>query len=168
MCALLADFRSLLTPPQIRMPSGESMRERFPADAPLRRVVEHISERHPSLASFALLHSFPRKRFGETELSLSLHELGLTPNAALCIQAAPPDTPGVAAQAQVEEEEQQQPSPPSLSPPRPLPRQLWEEAVEYAGIPGMAPPLASQPHYWGKHHAVASSSKTLILEVFVI
>ncbi|XP_048870237.1 uncharacterized protein si:ch73-173p19.1 [Brienomyrus brachyistius] len=138
----------------IRLPSGESMRERFPAEAPLRCVVEHISERHPSLASFTLLHSFPRKRFGEAELSLSLRELGLTPNAALCIQATPPEMPGVGTRGQEEVaeevEEQQQPPPPSLSPPRPLPRQLWEEAVGYAGIPGVAPPLAGQPHYWGR------------------
>uniref|UniRef100_A0A3P9NHB4 Si:ch73-173p19.1 n=1 Tax=Poecilia reticulata TaxID=8081 RepID=A0A3P9NHB4_POERE len=78
---------------QIRLPSGESMRERFSADAPLRSVVEHISGRHPSLSPFSLLQGFPRKRFGEAELACSLHSLGLTPNAALCIQTTPPETP---------------------------------------------------------------------------
>ncbi|KAG7231194.1 hypothetical protein INR49_012025, partial [Caranx melampygus] len=77
----------------IRLPSGESMRERFPADAPLRSVVEHITGRHPSLPSFSLLQGFPRKRFGEAELACSLRSLGLTPNAALCIQTTPPETP---------------------------------------------------------------------------
>ena len=75
------------------MPSGESMRERFPSDAPLRHVVEHIAGRHPSLPAFSLLQGFPRKRFGEAELACSLHSLGLTPNAALCIQTTPPETP---------------------------------------------------------------------------
>uniref|UniRef100_A0A3Q0SV66 Si:ch73-173p19.1 n=1 Tax=Amphilophus citrinellus TaxID=61819 RepID=A0A3Q0SV66_AMPCI len=77
----------------IRLPSGESMRERFSADAPLRSVVEHITGRHPSLPSFSLLQGFPRKRFGEAELACSLRSLGLTPNAALCIQTTPPETP---------------------------------------------------------------------------
>ncbi|KAJ8375115.1 hypothetical protein SKAU_G00056950 [Synaphobranchus kaupii] len=113
----------------IRLPSGESMRERFPADAPLRRVVEHISGRHPSLPSFSLLQGFPRKRFGEAELACSLRSLGLTPNAALCIQTTPPETP------------QDSPS---------LGAQLWEEAVGYAGIPGVGPPLSGPSHYWGR------------------
>ncbi|XP_067107645.1 uncharacterized protein si:ch73-173p19.1 [Osmerus mordax] len=154
----------------IRLPSGESMRERFPADAPLRSVMEHISGRHPSLPSFSLLQGFPRKRFGEAELACSLHSLGLTPNAALCIQTTPPETPQDPAspaaplslsQAAVEEVV----TPPNLPPlppqvpvqemgeepalPPPLPQQLWEEAVGYAGIPGVGPPLTGPSHFWG-------------------
>lgn len=148
----------------IRLPSGESMRERFSADAPLRSVVEHITGRHPSLPSFSLLQGFPRKRFGEAELACSLRSLGLTPNAALCIQTTPPETP------------QDPPSPaghsdvppPCLAPPHqhipvqdmvgdqvpvippPLPNQLWEEAVNYAGIPGAPPSLPGPSHFWGR------------------
>ncbi|XP_051267049.1 uncharacterized protein si:ch73-173p19.1 [Dicentrarchus labrax] len=153
----------------IRLPSGESMRERFPADAPLRSVVEHITGRHPSLASFSLLQGFPRKRFGEAELACSLHSLGLTPNAALCIQTTPPETPqdaqSPADPPSVEENEQ---SPCEVSPqphipvmeeeaggqglvlPPPLPNQLWEEAVNYAGIPGVGPSLSGPFHFWGR------------------
>ncbi|KPP61433.1 hypothetical protein Z043_120468, partial [Scleropages formosus] len=149
----------------IRLPSGESMRERFPADAPLQSVMEHISGRHPSLSSFALLQGFPRKRFSEADLSCSLRSLGLTPNAALCIQTTPPETspelPNPDGRLQwgrdaapspnglplpegdpVEEE-------PSLPPP-PLPRQLWEEAVANAGIPGVDPPFSGPSHNWGR------------------
>uniref|UniRef100_A0A1A7YYE5 Uncharacterized protein n=1 Tax=Iconisemion striatum TaxID=60296 RepID=A0A1A7YYE5_9TELE len=152
----------------IRLPSGESMRERFSADAPLRSVVEHISGRHPSLPSFSLLQGFPRKRFGEAELACSLRSLGLTPNAALCIQTTPPETP------------QEPPSPvepppvvqnepsPCVLPPHPhapaelgaggqdpalpplLPDHLWGEAVNYAGIPGLDPPLSGPSHFWGR------------------
>lgn len=152
----------------IRLPSGESMRERFSADAPLRSVVEHITGRHPSLPSFSLLQGFPRKRFGEAELACSLRSLGLTPNAALCIQTTPPETP------------QEPPSPadppsaghsepsPCAEPPQPnimeqegaegqdpvlppmLPNQLWEEAVNYAGIPGAPPALSGPSHFWGR------------------
>nr|XP_033494663.1 uncharacterized protein si:ch73-173p19.1 isoform X2 [Epinephelus lanceolatus] len=152
----------------IRLPSGESMRERFPADAPLRSVVEHITGRHPSLPSFSLLQGFPRKRFGEAELACSLRTLGLTPNAALCIQTTPPETP---------QDPQSPADPPSvgqnvLSPcdvspqpqipvlerargqdrvlPPPLPNQLWEEAVNYAGIPGAGPSLSGPSHFWGR------------------
>lgn len=150
----------------IRLPSGESMRERFPADAPLRRVVEHITGRHPSLPSFSLLQGFPRKRFGEAELACSLRSLGLTPNAALCIQTTPPETPQDA-QSPAEPPSAGQNEPCDASPqprvpvvegadgqdvvlPPPLPNQLWEEAVNYAGIPGAGPSLSGSSHVWGR------------------
>ncbi|XP_010742474.3 uncharacterized protein si:ch73-173p19.1 [Larimichthys crocea] len=153
----------------IRLPSGESMRERFPADAPLRSVVEHITGRHPSLASFSLLQGFPRKRFGEAELACSLRSLGLTPNAALCIQTTPPETPqDVQSPADPSPTVgQNEPPPCDESPqphipvlegaegqdlviPPPLPNQLWEEAVNYAGIPGVGPSLSGPSHFWGR------------------
>ncbi|XP_029384565.1 uncharacterized protein LOC115060683 isoform X2 [Echeneis naucrates] len=158
----------------IRLPSGESMRERFPADAPLRSVVEHITGRHPSLPSFSLLQGFPLKRFGEAELACSLRSLGLTPNAALCIQTTQPETP-------------QDPPSPAVSPvagqivpsqcavppqppipdlevageqnpvvPPPLPNQLWEEAVNYLGIPGAGPLLSGPSHFWGRGQRLVS------------
>ncbi|XP_071777591.2 uncharacterized protein LOC139928817 [Centroberyx gerrardi] len=152
----------------IRLPSGESMRERFPADAPLRSVVEHISGRHPSLPTFSLLQGFPRKRFGEAELACSLRSLGLTPNAALCIQTTPPETPQdppspadrlsvgqsdqapfvVPPQPQIPVQEEAGGEEPAVPPP--LPQQLWEEAVSYAGIPGVGPPLSGPSHFWGR------------------
>ncbi|KAF7667984.1 hypothetical protein LDENG_00037520 [Lucifuga dentata] len=152
----------------IRLPSGESMRERFPADAPLRSVVEHITRRHPSLPSFSLLQGFPRKRFGEAELACSLHSLGLTPNAALCIQTTPPETPqdpssaadqvsegqnnlapcAVLPQPQIPGQEREGGQDPILPPP--LPNQLWEEAVNYAGIPDVGHLLSGPSHFWGR------------------
>lgn len=152
----------------IRLPSGESMRERFPADAPLRTVVEHISGRHPSLTSFSLLQGFPRKRFGEAELACSLRSLGLTPNAALCIQTTPPETPQDSSAASPasptspkqnellpspqpppshNQDEDRNPNP--VIPPL-LPNQLWEEAVNYAGIPDMGHLLSGPSHIWGR------------------
>ncbi|KAL4001203.1 hypothetical protein ACER0C_006502 [Sarotherodon galilaeus] len=145
----------------IRLPSGESMRERFPADAPLRSVVEHITGRHPSLPSFSLLQGFPRKRFGEAELACSLRSLGLTPNAALCIQTTPPEMPQETSPAGHNAEPPPCVAPPQPPPgqdmvgdqvpviPPPLPNQLWEEAVNYAGIPGV-PPLRRGSHDWGQ------------------
>ncbi|MEQ2194670.1 hypothetical protein XENOCAPTIV_001221 [Xenoophorus captivus] len=143
---------------QIRLPCGESMRERFSADAPLSSVVEHISGRHPSLPSFSLLQSFPRKRFGEAELACSLRSLGLTPNAALCIQTTPPETPQdppspadpppaapnepppcIFPQPQVPVPEEAEALDPALV--HRLPNDLWEEAVNYAGIPRAAPSM---------------------------
>uniref|UniRef100_A0A8C2ZJU0 Si:ch73-173p19.1 n=1 Tax=Cyclopterus lumpus TaxID=8103 RepID=A0A8C2ZJU0_CYCLU len=160
----------------IRLPSGESMRERFPADAPLRSVVEHIARRHPSLPAFSLLQGFPRKRFGEAELACSLQSLGLTPNAALCIQTTPPgapqDPPSPADPPSVEHNE---PSPcdvcpqpqipvlegaggPDLVLPPPLPNQLWEEAVNYAGLPGVGPSLTGPSHFWGRGNKMVTGN----------
>ncbi|XP_039983584.1 uncharacterized protein si:ch73-173p19.1 [Xiphias gladius] len=152
----------------IRLPSGESIRERFPADAPLRSVMEHITGRHPSLPSFSLLQGFPRKRFGEAELACSLRSLGLTPNAALCIQTTPPETPqDPPSPADPSLAGNNETSPCALPPqphipvqegaggqdpflPPPLPNQLWEEAANYAGIPGVAPSLSGPSHFWGR------------------
>ncbi|XP_028288759.1 uncharacterized protein LOC114453194 [Parambassis ranga] len=152
----------------IRLPSGESMRERFSADAPLRSVVEHIAGRHPTLPSFSLLQGFPRKRFGEAELACSLRSLGLTPNAALCIQTTPTETPqDPSSPADPPSADQDQPPPCAVLPqphipvqervghqdpvlPPPLPNQLWEEAVNYAGIPGAGPSPSGPSHFWGR------------------
>ncbi|TRY90270.1 hypothetical protein DNTS_005124 [Danionella cerebrum] len=151
----------------IRLPSGESLRERFPADSPLSQVVEYVSTQHPSLPSFSLLQGFPRKRFSEAELSCSLRSLGLTPNAALCIQTTPPETPHdppspvmpLALVEQGPEPEEELMAPPlvevsraleELEMPPPLPQQLWEEAVGYAGIPGVEPPVSGPSHFWGR------------------
>ncbi|XP_072513103.1 uncharacterized protein [Salminus brasiliensis] len=143
----------------IRLPSGESMRERFPADALLCSVVERIAARHPSLPAFTLLQGFPRKRFSEAELTLSLRSLGLTPSAALCIQTAPavsapqvesipdpehaepPQLQGAAEPQQLQEEVDLD----QLVLPRPFPNQLWEEAVEHVGIGPSGP-----SHFWGR------------------
>nr|XP_057916741.1 uncharacterized protein si:ch73-173p19.1 [Doryrhamphus excisus] len=143
----------------IRLPSGESMRERFPADAPLRSVVEHITGRHPSLPTFSLLQGFPRKRFGEAELACSLRSLGLTPNAALCIQTTPPDTPQESLEPQAPSEVQPAVSVPDqegadIVIPPPLPNQIWDEAVNLAGIPGGAP-LPGPSHFWGRGQRLA-------------
>ncbi|KAK5601546.1 hypothetical protein CRENBAI_024114 [Crenichthys baileyi] len=151
----------------IRLPCGESMRERFSADASLSSVVEHISGRHPSLPSFSLLQSFPRKRFGEAELTCSLRSLGLTPNAALCIQTTPPETPqdppspadpppaapnepppSIFPQPQVPVPEEAEALNPALV--HRLPNDLWEEAVNYAGIPRAGPPVSGPCHFWGR------------------
>lgn len=150
--------------PQIRLPSGESMRERFPAEAPLRSVVEHISGRHPSLPSFSLVQGFPRKLFREAELTCSLRSLGLTPNAALCIQTTPPETPhDTCSPAGPPSAGQSDASPQPCVPvpegaegedpvvPPPLPNQLWEEAVNYAGIAGAGRSLFGPSHIWGEN-----------------
>lgn len=149
------------------------MRERFPADAPLCSVVEHITRRYPSLPSFSLLQGFPRKRFGEAEFACSLRSLGLTPNAALCIQTTPPETPqDPQSPAEPPSAGENEPSPcsvpshphiPALEEagehdrvPPPLPNQLWEEAMNYAGIPRVGHSLSGPSHFWGKfiHHSL--------------
>ncbi|XP_028290187.1 uncharacterized protein LOC114454149 [Gouania willdenowi] len=154
----------------IRLPSGESMRERFSADAPLSSVVEHITGRHPSLPSFSLLQGFPRKRFSEAELTCSLRSLGLTPNAALCIQTNSLETPQAPqSPANSLSAAENEPSPCIVPPqpvlpnqdqagrhgpiiPPPLPNQDWEEAVNYAGIPEARPAFSGSSHSWGRGH----------------
>uniref|UniRef100_A0A4W4GXM4 Uncharacterized protein n=1 Tax=Electrophorus electricus TaxID=8005 RepID=A0A4W4GXM4_ELEEL len=153
----------------IRLPSGASMRECFPADSSLRSVVEHIAAQHPSLPAFTLIQGFPRRRFCETELACSLRSLGLTPNAALCIQTIRPVNPqdtskptGQLASEQAEEKPglqpnelplQQEAAGLELAVPRPFPHQLWEEAAEHAGI---QPPHSGISHCWGRGQRLVS------------
>ncbi|XP_030047822.1 uncharacterized protein LOC115461903 [Microcaecilia unicolor] len=73
----------------IRLPSGDSFRQCFPASAPLGKVKGHISELYPYLHSFSLLQTFPRRHFSQAELSESLESLGLMPSATLCVSAEP-------------------------------------------------------------------------------
>ncbi|XP_078519005.1 uncharacterized protein LOC144784230 isoform X1 [Lissotriton helveticus] len=70
----------------IRLPSGDSICERFSAHSPLRKVIEHVSRLHPELHNFDLLQSFPKKIFSEAEHCCTLESLGLTPNATLCVR----------------------------------------------------------------------------------
>ncbi|KAL1006892.1 hypothetical protein UPYG_G00078570 [Umbra pygmaea] len=165
----------------IRLPSGESMRERFSADAPLCSVVEHISRHHPSLASFALLQGFPRKRFGEAELACSLRSLGLTPNAALCIQTTPPETPQdppspTSDIPSGQAEEASRVAPPPTTPPEPqqpevpeleeeemefphFPPGFLEDAVGFAGLPGVGLPMYGPSHSWGRGRKLISGEE---------
>ncbi|TSK98384.1 hypothetical protein Baya_5298 [Bagarius yarrelli] len=66
----------------------------------LMTVVDHVTSLRPSLPSFTLFHGFPRRRFSSDDLSLSLHSLGLTPNAALVLQAITSPDPSVPAAVQ--------------------------------------------------------------------
>ncbi|XP_034023049.1 uncharacterized protein si:ch73-173p19.1 isoform X1 [Thalassophryne amazonica] len=154
----------------IRLPSGESLRERFAADAPLQTVVEHISDRHPSLPAFTLLQGFPRKRFGEAELTCSLRSLGLTPNAALCIQITPPETPqdpqrpadqppvgqndhassGASPQPHVPVQEVAGRQ--DFFVPPPLPDQIFSPAAVYEGLPSPS----GHSHFWGQGQRLVS------------
>ncbi|KAM9292264.1 uncharacterized protein PAF06_018982 [Gastrophryne carolinensis] len=71
---------------QVRLPSGQSLRLSFPASSPLGLVCDHVTSLQPALAPCCLLQTFPTRHFGEAELLRSLHDLGLTPSATLCVR----------------------------------------------------------------------------------
>ncbi|CAM4525518.1 unnamed protein product [Lepidochelys olivacea] len=93
---LASDGQCLL---MIRLPSGQCLRERFPANCLLQDVTQHLSTLHPDLPPFTLLQGFPKRRFGPAELSCSLQALGLTPSATLCVLATEPLPSGTCALA---------------------------------------------------------------------
>ncbi|XP_034279385.1 uncharacterized protein LOC117669218 isoform X2 [Pantherophis guttatus] len=90
----------------IRLPSGESLRRTFPAEASLQSVQRFLRSQHPGLSpSSAFLQAAPKRRFGPADLPHSLLALGLAPGATLCVvEPAPGDA-----------------SPPCPAPPEPLP-----------------------------------------------
>uniref|UniRef100_A0A8C8S9N6 Uncharacterized protein n=1 Tax=Pelusios castaneus TaxID=367368 RepID=A0A8C8S9N6_9SAUR len=112
----------------IRLPSGQALRECFPADCPLQHVLQHVSARHPDLPAFTLLQGFPKRHFGPAEGPCSLQTLGLTPSATLCVLATEPQGPGAIpsgacapAPTQPGEGPQQSPRPQAL----PMEEHVW-------------------------------------------
>ncbi|XP_041422741.1 uncharacterized protein LOC108704637 [Xenopus laevis] len=69
----------------VRLPCGRSIRVAFPADSPLQSVYDHVHLIEPSLSPCTLRSSYPARHFSDVDLLCSLHELGLTPNATLCV-----------------------------------------------------------------------------------
>ncbi|XP_067833680.1 uncharacterized protein si:ch73-173p19.1 [Heptranchias perlo] len=74
----------------IRLPSGDSLRERFREEATLQSVKDYVTRRCPELQTFALLQSFPKRHFTDTDLGCTLGALGLSPNATLCVRNEQP------------------------------------------------------------------------------
>ncbi|XP_053569228.1 uncharacterized protein LOC128659681 [Bombina bombina] len=72
----------------VRLPSGNSLRLGFSADSPLRSVCERLDSLHPSFAPCCLLQTFPTRHFSAEDLTRSLRDLGLTPNATLCVRTS--------------------------------------------------------------------------------
>ncbi|XP_067391797.1 uncharacterized protein [Emydura macquarii macquarii] len=125
----------------IRLPSGQSWRERFPADCPLQHVLQHISTRHPELPAFSLLQGFPKRHFGPAELPCTLQALGLTPSATLCVLATQPQSPeslpsGTCAPApsQAGEDPLQPPRPQAL----PVEEHVWGRGEMLGVVPEQA------------------------------
>ncbi|XP_060717966.1 uncharacterized protein si:ch73-173p19.1 [Tachysurus vachellii] len=135
----------------IRLPTGEPLRVCFPADAPLQAVVNHVTSLHPSLPPFTLLNGFPRRRFSGSDLSLTLHTLGLTPNAALVLQTTATPDPTIPAPVH-------EPEPPHSDPPA----QLRPEELQHLVAPPQFQPMqwedmmhariSGAHHQWGRGH----------------
>ncbi|KAE8594929.1 hypothetical protein XENTR_v10015383 [Xenopus tropicalis] len=69
----------------VRLPCGRSVHLALAADSPLQKVYEHVQLVEPSLGPCSLRSSYPARHFSDVDLSRSLDELGLTPNATLCV-----------------------------------------------------------------------------------
>ncbi|XP_059833840.1 uncharacterized protein si:ch73-173p19.1 isoform X3 [Hypanus sabinus] len=70
----------------IRLPSGDSLRERFREEDTLQSVKEYITQQCPELLSISLLQGFPKRHFTDSELVSTLADLGLSPTATLCVR----------------------------------------------------------------------------------
>nr|XP_042713043.1 F-box/LRR-repeat protein 16-like isoform X3 [Chrysemys picta bellii] len=130
---LASDGQCLL---MIRLPSGQCLRERFPADCPLQHVTQRLSTLHPDLPPFTLLQGFPKRRFGPAELPCSLQALGLTPSATLCVLATEPLPSGTCALAapQARDEPLQPPGPQAL----PMEEHAWGRGEILSLVPEQA------------------------------
>ncbi|XP_065442583.1 uncharacterized protein LOC101931465 isoform X6 [Chrysemys picta bellii] len=130
---LASDGQCLL---MIRLPSGQCLRERFPADCPLQHVTQRLSTLHPDLPPFTLLQGFPKRRFGPAELPCSLQALGLTPSATLCVLATEPLPSGTCTLAapQARDEPLQPPGPQAL----PVEEHAWGRGEILSLVPEQA------------------------------
>ncbi|XP_053322542.1 uncharacterized protein LOC128496777 [Spea bombifrons] len=154
----------------VRLPSGSSIRLRFPADCLLRSVCDHLESTQPALAPCSLLQTFPTRHFTEEDMEHSLRDLGLTPNAALCVRhkeklLAEPDLEPPASS----------PEPPASSP-APVdticsPDELMSQGQRLLPILGspahsVSPnvlmrdgPLPSPQHSWGRGQSLVSQEQ---------
>ncbi|XP_063952829.1 uncharacterized protein LOC129255729 isoform X1 [Lytechinus pictus] len=135
---------------QIRLPSGQHMRETFSSSTSLSDVITKIKEHHSSLGdNVELMQPFPRKVFSAEEVTKSLHELGLTPSGSLVV------TTGSPSQAQAPG----------------LPEDLNTGQPSSGRLPGFRsggriepmpplPPQGVQPpvHRWGQGHALGEAT----------
>ncbi|KAM3822764.1 uncharacterized protein M6D78_018306 [Vipera latastei] len=123
----------------IRLPSGESLRRSFPADAALQSVQRFLLSRCPELSpACCFLQGIPKQRFGPADLPRSLLALGLAPGATLCVVEPAPDAASPCPA---------QPEPLTGQPAEPTPAPLPE------GLPGRpqgGQPTTLAPHRWGR------------------
>ncbi|XP_018431313.1 PREDICTED: uncharacterized protein LOC108804043 [Nanorana parkeri] len=139
----------------VRLPSGQSLRLGFPADSSLRCVCDHLNTLQPSLSPCSLLQTFPTRHFTEEDLPRSLEDLGLTPNATLCVRPR--------------EDPKTSPGPPSPPPQEPLDMHYNLNDLMRHGddlLPILSSPAQSvspnvqmreepMPHSWGRGHRLA-------------
>ncbi|KAK6255338.1 hypothetical protein SCA6_016643 [Theobroma cacao] len=70
----------------IRLPDGSSLREKFPVADTLRMVKDYVDRNQSSgMGSYDLAIPYPRKLFGDQDLSKSLLDLGLLNRQALVV-----------------------------------------------------------------------------------
>ncbi|KAJ9555447.1 hypothetical protein OSB04_010061 [Centaurea solstitialis] len=70
----------------IRLPGGSSLQEKFEPTSTLRMVKDYVDEKQEaSIGSYDLAIPYPRKVFGDQDLSKTLKELGLLDRQALIV-----------------------------------------------------------------------------------
>ncbi|GMR30690.1 hypothetical protein PMAYCL1PPCAC_00885, partial [Pristionchus mayeri] len=70
---------------QIRLPTGEAIKNTFPADSQLSAVRQWLETTKPELVPFALLQPFPRKLMTEEDFTASLSSNGMVPSGSLVV-----------------------------------------------------------------------------------
>ncbi|XP_038061497.1 uncharacterized protein LOC119732159 isoform X2 [Patiria miniata] len=142
---------------QVRLPSGQSMREKFPSTATLQTVVDFIKSQHSDLIHINLIQPFPHRSFTSRELDSTLEELKLTPTGNLVVKL------GTAEPAALQQEAQSLPaaSPDRESQPQPTNQQQPPPSLSQL-LPHHPPPPApphhrsqSSHHSWGHGQALS-------------
>ncbi|XP_006821620.1 uncharacterized protein LOC100377340 [Saccoglossus kowalevskii] len=78
---------------QIRLQTGQILRQSFMANVTLQHVFDFVMEKNPKLRNVGFMQPFPRREFSESDMTSSLAELGLTPNGALVVKKLDGPTP---------------------------------------------------------------------------
>ncbi|XP_022096031.1 uncharacterized protein LOC110982132 [Acanthaster planci] len=139
---------------QLRLPSGQSIREKFSSASSLQCIVDFIKSKHTDLIHINLMQPFPHRLFTSSDLGLTLEELQLTPNGNLVVKIATSDPTTKSAQAS---------SQPAVSPdPQDRPQPPDEDRLlsSLARVLPHHPPLHQPPivrHDWGRGHALSPS-----------
>ncbi|XP_071784217.1 uncharacterized protein [Asterias amurensis] len=138
---------------QIRLPSGQTIREKFLSSATLQSVDDCIRTKQADLTSINFIQPFPHRLFTTQDGNSTLEELKLTPTGCLVVKIAPPQSSSD--DREVNDGMAQSAPPDQSSPPKLLDGQLPSSLVNAILPPHLLPQPPVPLHQWGSGQALS-------------
>ncbi|XP_070566402.1 uncharacterized protein [Ptychodera flava] len=137
---------------QIRLPSGQSLRQSFHTTSTLGEVLQSVRQQNRSLSNIGFMQPFPRREFTASEMTQTLKDLGLTPNGSLVVKRIE-GPPSKVLRPDKPSGSQSDPLIPTLPSPPPPPR------PPASSLGPVVPPQPAAPHRWGAGQQLSSPER---------